>query len=209
VIKFSQNLVEEIKTANLKSQGILKNNIELRDRSHYFNQKALATTLEFALLSLQALNVIGLEDLLEEDSNIAGLIAPILGFNFQAVEAVMALEYKVEKFPQANKQSIDFVELAGKYYKVLPLFFWWVSSSSQENCDVGFVESADHRVRPLQKLLQQVPDHESRPAKQVLALLRLLCVGQVLQKDRPDRSAVQALLGLPDKGAGRIRRTQS
>jgi len=81
--------------------------------------------------------VIGLEDLLEEDSNIASLITPILGFNSLVLETMGALEYKVEKFPQSNKQSIDFIELAGKYYKVLPLFFWWVSSGSQENCDVS------------------------------------------------------------------------
>ena len=149
MIKFTNNLIEEIKIAGQKAIGIFKKNIEMKEKSQYFNEKALGISLEFALLSLQCLNVIGIEELLEEEKDIKELVAPILGFNLNAFETILALEFKIEKFPQANTSSIDFIDLSKKFFKVLPLFFWWVSSSSKENCDVLSSYLADHWGRCL------------------------------------------------------------
>jgi hypothetical protein len=137
VIRFTFSVIDEIKGAHQKSKSILDKNIELADRSHYYNERALTVTLEFALLSLQALNVIGIEELLEEEKKeTMKLVAPILSFNELVLTAVIAVEGKIERFKHAGNSILDYPEFCKKYYQVLPLFFWWVSSSSQETCDV-------------------------------------------------------------------------
>lgn len=137
-IKFTNNLVEEIKNAHQRAQTIFQKNIELEERSQYFNEKALTITLEFALLSLQSLNVIGIEELLLEDDkeSIPRLVLPILSFNEKSLETVLAVERKIQKFRQASNSIMDYPEFVRKYCSIIPLFFWWVSSSSKENCDV-------------------------------------------------------------------------
>ena len=136
-IKFTVQLIEEIKTAHQKAYVIFRKNIELADRSYYFNERALSVTLEFALLSLQAMNGIGIEDLLEDREDLKSLIVPVLQFNSLALECIISIERKLEKFKQSQLKSIlDYSSFAKKYFSVIPLFFWWVASSSKDNCDV-------------------------------------------------------------------------
>lgn len=137
VIKFTYALVEEIKGAHQRVKPIFMKNIEMHERSNYFNERALSVSLEFAMLSLQALNVIGIEELLEEDKeSVLKLVAPILEFNELALKTTIAIEAKTEKFKSAVHSMLDYPEFAKKYYQVIPLFFWWVANSSQETCDV-------------------------------------------------------------------------
>lgn len=137
IIKFTVTLIEELKTAHQKVQVIFQKNIELADKSYYFNERALSVSLEFAVLSLQALNVIGIEELLEEKKDTLKLVAPILSFHELTIRTMIAIEAKIEKFRQAGSSMLDYKEFSKKYYQVIPLFFWWVASSSKETCDVS------------------------------------------------------------------------
>ncbi len=131
-------MIDEIKSTHQKTQVIFRKNVELLDRSYYFNEKALGVSLEFALLSLQAINIIGIEELIEREEDLKPLIVPILQFNEIALETIVAVERKVEKFRQAKIEAItDYAEFAKKYFAVIPLFFWWVASSGKDNCNVS------------------------------------------------------------------------
>lgn len=142
IIRFTVSLIEEIKASHQKVIPIFQKNIELADRSYFFNERSMAITLEFALFSLQALNVIGIEELLEEKKDTIKLVTPILSFHDLTLKTIMAIENKVEKFKQSESSPLDYAEFAKKYYQVMPLFFWWVASSSKETCDVSLESSS-------------------------------------------------------------------
>lgn len=145
IIRFTVALIEELKTAHQRVQPIFQKNIELSDKLQFFNERALAVSLEFVMLSLQALNVIGIEELLEEKKNTLQLVTPILSFNEFTLKTIRSIEVKLEKFKPPESAQLNYKEFAQKYYQVMPLFFWWVASSSKETCDVGFSKLANHR----------------------------------------------------------------
>lgn len=173
IIRFTVTLIEEIKGAHQKVQVIFQKNIDLIDKSQFFNERALAVSLEFVMLSLQALNVIGIEELLEEKKDTLKLVAPILSFNEFTLRTIRAIETKLDKFKLPETAQLNYKEFAQKYYQVMPLFFWWVASSSKETCDVDLFKSANCRVGVFQIILRSVRDPRVTERKQIFSLLRL------------------------------------
>lgn len=136
-----RQLITEVKEVHQRTTIIFKKNIEMEKSPTYFNERALVAGLEFAMLSMQAINVIGIEELLEEDTHtgeVYKMVLSVLNFHQIAMQAVMSVERKIRQFRQAQLSGfMDYAEFAQKYYAVLPLFFWWVSSNSKEACDVA------------------------------------------------------------------------
>lgn len=138
---FVKSLVDEIRTAHSKVQTVYKKNLDMGDKDGFFNERALSVSLQFAMLSLQAINIIGIEELMDTGEDISKLLGIICTFNESSLEMFAVAERKQTKYPRPQRLT-DYVELARRYYAVVPLFFWWVTSSRKENCDVGYYNSS-------------------------------------------------------------------
>jgi hypothetical protein len=115
----------------------LKKNIELKSKE-FFNERALAVTLDFSMLSLQILNLVAIEKLLnwEDEEMLSDMVETFLKYNHNIFSLFRNVEKVYYKYSGSNPGYLrEYSTLARKYYHVLNLFFWWACGTGSANCN--------------------------------------------------------------------------
>ena len=128
VDKFVTSMVDKVKGTSESSQAILKKNLTLQN-ADIFNERAFSAVLKFSIYSLQTINLLGVEKLIDinnlEESK--SIVSTVLSFHSNMFRTTLNVHKMFNKFSKTNSFRENYAELAKKYYRVLTLFFWWAS----------------------------------------------------------------------------------
>lgn len=136
VEKFYRELIAKMRTTHQQVQVIIKKNKE-KDRKDIFNEKALFLTCKFTNLCIQALNLLGVEGLVDpEDEQTIQLVSSLFFFLEEMFELYQILQKNVKSFAFRSQSSGNYSKLAENYYKLLCTLFWWVANCNSSSCSL-------------------------------------------------------------------------
>ena len=137
VDKFVTSMVDKVNTTSESSQTILKKNLTL-ETADIYNERAFSAILKFSIYSLQTINLLGVEKLIDinniEESK--SIVSAVLTFHASVFRTTLNVHKIFNKFSKISNFRENYAELAKKYYRVLTLFFWWASGIGEQECNI-------------------------------------------------------------------------
>jgi len=94
--------------------------------------------LKFGIYCLQAINLLGIEKLVDinDEEGTKRLISSLFTFNQELFRTTTKVHKRYNKNRKIKKYTNDYSSLSKQYYKVLSLFFWWASDIAPEECGI-------------------------------------------------------------------------